>query len=588
MSARVVKAKELTIRDYVASLDLNPENVFYQRVVSNNVTTAGAQWQITSPNKRSLLLSYAEIEWLPQLNRLAAINGGAEAFAGVGDKISFKPILPFTNAMTSQTVSMNGNSLTISQPRRFSEPLARMCVGKGESVGCYESEWWDDCGGIYSPNRGAFDAYAGRVDKGLWQNEKAMTTKLQEVSTTANSRDPNSTLTGNGLIVSYQEPLFCPPFNPFAKVQHTIPSHLPWHQMSPMIPNIDRVEIDVQFNPDKLAAGTMYYRYALQGAADGNQREMQIGALNANLLLWWYEVPVSMSIPRTPMIQTWNIREFQETISGGNAVANGRNVVTSSNTSLLQLRSVPTLILVHGRRRQDVVNYVCASHVSDSDFYNTTAGGSSTSGGGPPGDGGAAPTSTHSLDTYMEILSMNVLLGDRPNVISTTFTQRQLYELTLRNSKYHDYSQNYVDWRGPMVQQVFFGTDGELAAGGSSGAQLQGTVQPQQAKSFCAFQPKDLAERISSGVFFPNSLQLEVLFRAKDGACGFQGGDHIYDIFTHILVGKHWLRIEPDRGQYQEQNVPLDTAERELQSRSSALLGLGGGGGRGSGYVSRF
>jgi len=567
--ARVMKASELTIRDYVASLNLNPENVYYQRVRSNNVTTAGAQWQITSPNKRSLLLSYANVEWLPTIQR-QSIAGAPDAFPSSGDKFSFKPILPFTNAMTSQTVSMNGNSLTIAQPRRFSELLSRLCVGKGESRACYESEWWDGVGGLYSANRAGIDARAAQIDEGLWNNENAVITKLQETQT--DGRLPGATYTGNNDTIPYEEPLYCPPFNPYAKVQSGTPTYMPFKNMSPMIPNIDRVEVDIQFNSAKLAAGVFYYRYGHLPVNAGQQLRIEITALAANLHLYWYEVPVNMSIPRAPVLQTWNIREFQEQIDAAVAIPNGRNAENTANTSLLQLRSVPALILIHGRRRQDVDTYLCASHVSDADFNGTTPGGAATA------TGGADDPVNHSLDTYAEILSMNVLLGDRPNVISTTFTQRQLYELTLKNAKYLDYSLSFQDWRGRMVGQYDFKTDGDPDVG----PEEQGTLQPQMSKAFVAFQPKDLAERISGGVFFPNSLQVEVNFRAKDGAAGLEGSDHIYDIFTHVIVGKHWLRIEPDRGQYQEQNVPLEAAERELRAASSTPLPVSGG------YVSRF
>lgn len=576
--ARVIPARQLSIRDYVASLDLVPSNVYYQVVQSNNVTTAGAQWQITSPNKRSLLLSYANVVWKPTIQRRIAVAADPantpEPWTTAGDRISFKPILPFTNAMTSQTVSFNGNSLTVAQPRRFSELFNRLCVGRGESVGCYESQWWEDGSGTYAGNRAGLPNEALNVDQGLWQNEKAMQTKFQEVTADPNGRDPGSALIGNNFVIPYEEPLYAPPFNPYAKVAGKIPQYLPWSTMSPMIPNIDRVEIDIQFNPDKLAAGALFYAYSKRddgGMADvPGQRELVITELAADLHLWWYEVSPNMSIPRAPMIRTWNIREFQETVNGGVIVANGRNAPTA-NTTLLQLRSVPSAILIHARRRQDVANYVCDSWASDTDFRNTNPGGS------PVAGGGQQQLNTHSIDSFMEILSMNVLLGDRPNVISTTFSQRDLYEITLGNAKYYDFSLSQTDWRGAMTLETDNPTDGS----NTGNPQPTGTLQPQHAKSFVCFRAKDLAEQVSPGVFFPNSLQLEVNFRAKDGACGLQGGDHVYDIFVHILVGKHWLRIETDRGQYQEQNVPLETARRELESRGSSLLSVGGG------YVSR-
>ena len=130
--ARVHLSDTLRIQDYIASVDLEPQNVFYQQVRCNNISTQSAQLSITSPDKRSLLLSFANIEWIPTYQKQLQ-NGVPSDFVADADKFSFKPLLPFTQAMTSQTVSINGQSLTFSQPRRFSEPYSRMLVTQQES-----------------------------------------------------------------------------------------------------------------------------------------------------------------------------------------------------------------------------------------------------------------------------------------------------------------------------------------------------------------------------------------------------------------------------------------------------------------------
>ena len=551
-------APEMDIRQYVASLDLNPDNVFYQRIVSNNVSTSGAQWQVTSPNKRSLLLSYAVVDWALTIRKTLA-NDTAVAFRGATDAFSMKPVLSMSNAMTSQTISVNGNSLTLSQPRRFSEPLSRMCVSKAESRTCYESEWWDSQGGKWPPARLGADQLA-EFDKGLQRNEDLMRSKISitgGIDSPAGAFDADVTV--NDVVISHQEPLLVPPFNAFAKVKSGMPEYMPWKHQSPVIPNIDRLEVDLQFNPAKLAAGAMFYRYARStaGQADaGNLTRLIFQNLSAHLLLYWYEIPSTMSIPQQITLQTWNLREFQTSAGAiNNAVLR-----PALSTDLLQLRSVPSLIILHARRNQDDAAYLCQTLFTDSDGAGTDDGET---------DG------IDSEDAYCELQKMDVILGDRPGVVSTSFTSRELYNLTLKNSKYMDFSLTYNDWVGKIV----------MTKANTGVNSLLSVVQ--QSKAFIALQPKDIAEKISPGVFFPTSLQFVLTLRARHGACGVVGANLSYTVYVHVITGKHWLQIEPNKAQFQEQNIPLESA---LRASKPSLVSSGPimGGLSDSAYTSRF
>lgn len=566
--AEIITAPELSIRQYVASLNLNSDNVFYQRVKSNNVTTAGAQFQITSPNKRSLLLSYVAVDWQPTLTRTRGdavpIVGADQNFDTSADQISFKPLMPFSNAMTSQTVSINGNSLTMSQPRRFQELMCRMAVTTEESRSCYESQWYRCAGGNYLSSRAGNSSLAEYTDEGLLQNESWLKTKLLK----ANGVNAGAAVTiggGNSFKISYQEPLLVPPFNPFAKVGRNMPSYLPYGKMSPVIPNIDRFELSITFNPEKLAAGLLYYRYA---HADTNNevKSIRISALAADLLLYWYEVPTDVQIPRSVDLQSWNLREFQSPVNGGAAMPNGANATVQTLTDLIQLRSVPSYIILHCRRRQDAISYGAWSMISDDNLLGTGNAGSGTDAGVPQAN------TNHSLDSFLEIVSLDIVLGDRPNVISTQFTQRELYYLTVKNCKTAGFSLSYNDWIGPYTQQISPGA----AAGADVNPLPVGTYNTNMSKCFIVLRPKDIAEKISPGVFFPTSLQFNVNVRSKDGFAGLQGGNLSYDLFTHVVVGKHFLRLEPDRAQYQEQAITIDAATAALKP-GLVVPGLTGG-----------
>ncbi len=363
----------------------------------------------------------------------------------------------------------------------------------------------------------------------------------------------------NNRIVQFKEPILVPPFNPYAKVTSGLPGYMPWKHMSPVIPNIDRLELDMQFTADTLPASLFHYRYARE-AGNGNLEEVRLNtaaaAFEAHLLLYWYEVPNRITIPRSVTLQTWNMREFIDPVNSGAAVASG--AIVSVAGSLLQLRSVPTLIVMHARRNNDDnVNYRARSITADDDFQGTNQ---------------TLTAGINSLDAFMEIVDLTVTLGDRPNVISPRFTARELYQLTLKNSKYLGFSLSYEDWVGRVVQTHTQNV-------------VDGTVILQQSKAFIALQPKDIAEKVSSGVFFPTSLQFIITFRARNGAFHVpSGAPQVYRMFTHVYIGKHWLTVEPDRAQYQEQNIPLESA---LRASVPSLVSSGGAGG-GDAYTSKF
>ena len=75
----LVKATELSVQTYVSSIGLNPDNVYYQRIASTNISSSQAQWAFISPNRRALLLSLAWIHWKPTIQR-TIVGGAAEGF----------------------------------------------------------------------------------------------------------------------------------------------------------------------------------------------------------------------------------------------------------------------------------------------------------------------------------------------------------------------------------------------------------------------------------------------------------------------------------------------------------------------------
>lgn len=577
-----VLAAELDIRSYVTELGLNPDNVFYQSVTARNVSTANAGWTITSPNKRSFLLSYAAVNWQPTIQAQQE-DGTPEDWGAALVNVSAKPNLAFSNAMSSITLSLNGNTITLSQPRRFMEALTMMNVTKEESRVCFESSYPDSMGGLYSRRNPGGEIWA-TVDDSFIRNEVSMYNKIlraQGANAFAAFGTDGVALTGNN---GFQEPLIVPPFNPFAKLKDGMPGYMWFKQMSPVIGNIDRLELDIQFT--NLVQSAFYPRW-IQAATNANEFKrigiasggaMPAPVIAADLKLYWYEVPVNMSIPRSIDLQTWNVREYQTAVTPTVAPGVAFARITSD---LIQLNSTPTLIMVHIERDKDGALYqpICPAK-ADTLGVLVLDGAAATdalalAGAADPSgiaslNGSVANAGLHSWDSFAEITNLEILLGDRPNVISTNFTQKELYYLTQKNSK-SPYPYSYNDWRS-VVKPT---TD-------VSNRQLPTPDYGQYAsKCVICLRPKDLAERIPDGVFAPNSFQVRVNGVARDGTHGYGAAavNQTYRMYVHLFFGKHFLRIEPDKAQFQEQSIPLDTARQLLNPvlESQGVSGLGSG-----------
>ncbi len=549
-----IKATELVVQQYIASIGLNPDNVYYQRIASTNISLNQAQWQIISPNKRANLLSLGWINWKPTITKTTDA-GVPENFVNNGIHANFKSGLPFTNAMSSIETTTNSATMTISQPRRFAEHLCMMFGGRKGTRNCFGT-----CGGEFRGLNGYSDNQAAtrnllttghpQIDIPFFHNEERFAEKLSRAAGAIN-------LNGlNNLQINCMEPIFSPPFNPFAKLKEGMPEYCWFKHMSPVIPSVSRLEINCQFQ--NISQAVLHARYLRTGA--NALKRLTISALAADLILYWYNPPSKMVMPRQVQLQSWNVREFITPITGLGAqgiVDNGL-VVTSVETDLLQLHNVPSLIVIHAEVDKDSTSYSSrALHVDDNQAGNVVT----------------LSANSNSMDSYMEITNFEVILGDRPQVISRSFTQDELYYLTIKNSKINDFPYSFDSWRGRVIPE-------SVAAG---------TAYTQMSKMFIALRPKDLSEKFGPGVRFPTSLQFKMDVTARDGygnlgalnAANNGGGNKRYKLYIHVYSGKHFLNLTSDSGQYQEQQI---SAEKALQQQD--LVVDSSGGSIGAGLVS--
>ena len=111
----VIPDVNLSFREYQASLQQLASNIFYQRIQSRNASSQQTSFTVSSPNKRSYLLSDAKIEWAFTFNRVGVADapfipepGTAKNYTNDRDLVSLKPVLPVANAISAITTSING------------------------------------------------------------------------------------------------------------------------------------------------------------------------------------------------------------------------------------------------------------------------------------------------------------------------------------------------------------------------------------------------------------------------------------------------------------------------------------------------
>lgn len=157
-------------------------------------------------------------------------------------------------------------------------------------------------------------------------------------------------------------------------------------------------------------------------------------------------------------------------------------------------------------------------------------------------------------------------------MISATFSQREIYDLTCKNSKEFPYT--YDDWRGrkrPVFNAGAFRTGVAVQSGVQT---LDAAWRTYSCKGMVAVQPQDIANKTSTGVFSSNSLQVVVNWRPHSSFAGVTPGNNVYQMYNHLIFAKEFLRIEPDKSQFQQQSLDEATARR-LTDPPLGSLGMG-------------
>ncbi|MCP4180160.1 MAG: hypothetical protein GY756_20540, partial [bacterium] len=221
------KSIELSVKEYIRSLGLNPQRVKYKKTASTNIDTTSAQWAIDAPDSRALLLSCGWINWKATITKQSLLNV-ATNFVNNGIKASWKPCLPFANSMSNMQLHINGASISIPQPRRFMSILNMMFAGrKGAEQtlqtagGCFpDLDGWTPFDaatrGIVSPTE--------ILDRSLWKKQQYFCDQLTK-SNDANGIGANDLNGTNNRVIQCFEPIIAPPFNPFFYLKKGMPDY---------------------------------------------------------------------------------------------------------------------------------------------------------------------------------------------------------------------------------------------------------------------------------------------------------------------------------------------------------------------------
>ncbi len=554
----VVPDSNLVLTEFQASLEQNASNIFYQRVQSRNVSNQQCSFTISSPNKRSYLKVSANIEWRFTLHRTNTAAGTfvpdlatVSPYTNARDLVSLKPVLPVANAISNITTSINGSTNTISSPRRIFECISMMHVTRDEANKYYEAGYPDKMGGQMNRSFPSITWGYNETDDTMMDQYYEFNNRLlrgDNIVTSHNTQFDNGANNGdvpNDGILIVTEPLISPPFDCYSEIDKTrMADWSPWKWMGKSIPNVDRLEIDIQFT--KLDASLFYYFYGKSQDANPPALNILPNGVAANLLLHWVTVPVSTNIPRTFDVPVYNIREFQDVTNGGAASAN--LAPRTDRSSLIQLQSVFSILITSLQRDKDQPDYLPVACCSQTNLDGVAISNART--------GGAI----HNWDNYGEINTITYLLGDRPNVISATFSQREIYNITMKNCKEYPYT--FDDWRGRKRPEY---AGGAFQSGTEAKQGIEDFLESwadYPCKGFVAVTGADLANKTSSGVFSSNSIQVVVNWRPHSGFAGSEPGNNVYQLYNHLIFGKEFMRIESDKAQFQSMSLDESTARR--------------------------
>lgn len=572
MDVKTHKVREISILKAVYDLGLNPENVLYSRNTSTQATVSNMRWTVYAPSQGMGLLPFSKHEIDLSISKSTVDNANANSAASnwsVSDKISLKEGLPLANATDSAAITINGDITNFNRVRDWAHQLSLAVAGnKMKTCNSSGGKFWK-LNGLYpefetfaAGGNGSTDRNVPRHDEHLLDNEQDFLAKLYE------SND-NAIPAAAVAQFKFEEPLIIPPFNPFYPLcdRDEVPDYLWFKKMTKSIPHIDR--IDYNLNLSGLAASLFFPRGGFHDANADRIIKVSVDSVtSANLLLYWYRYPTSVSVPREISINSWYVRNYDTPLIGAaGGLINDDVELQPPSTNQIELYSVPELIMVSVRRSQSEASYEALALTS--------------------WDSGAATTNRtntgnlNSMDMYCEISQIDVQMGDRTNIINTSLTSEELYGISMSNINYEDYPYDYVRWKGHKGS-----VPAALAQAAATTLPVAGSAVSQaanfQGRCCLYFRPKDLGVPLPSGVVTPLTMKLSNLRCRARSSFSSQASNHNYTLYVTAFYGNYMIGVKD--GLFRTAEINVNSMSK---SRGDGVGGSVRRRGAGSGYMSR-
>jgi hypothetical protein len=498
----IIPSNYLKIQEYASKLGLNPDNSKYKFISADNPTTTNSQFKIFSPSSRSLL--YAFCLWEIKIRVTAIVNNVVPIahLTNAAHVLALKPFLPMQgNCVTNMNLNWNGYNSNM-RPQDFVELLGLMFAGRegSKSLSMGGGEFSDynqiDVGSALAAQNHFAANFHFNVDPATFKKWGKLASIIEPLKGTSST-----------FLINWFEPLIIPPFNPFCEFKNELPDYCWFKKMTTMIPFFDNITLNIDYQ--KMETCLENFRDQAAAAPNANAAvEWRVDpayeGLVSKLHMWWFEPPKNVSTPSKYILQTWWSDKQEEDLGILNTMA-----TASKSVNNIRLSTTPTLITVHFGRTKTHASYGCGPNNLKATL---TTGGSGNS--------------TNQMLTMSNLI---VDISTKDRTINETLTQAEMYHMTRKNSKSHDFPFTYSQYLDKM---------------------------------FIALRPEDMSQDFPSGV--NDNITLDITATYLQNSLSVANS---YKMIVTMYYGENFIVVTPHENTEKKVNIPLNVAKEILYSR---------------------
>ncbi len=434
LARRTLSVSQQKPDPYFQLSDDYPGYVFTQRVQAVNPTPTKLNFSLKSVDPNLFLRSkaYLKLSVSMQNDELDnALTPVLDTPISVDSVIYKKPGMLIANSATEMNLKLNNFGINLKEQRYWQKYLTAQHAGK-----TITEKYLSTSGSRYPQWTGLTDVNTGYPSETV-QFVRLLDDKGIDESSEAAFIDITSA-PGAQTTFNYSEPVNIGCFNFLDDKKKEIYDKSWYKNMSSLIPYIKQVALDISLND--LAANTLIYLYSRRVIGIAPQprasRLTAVSIVSAELVVEWVRPRTEMllSLPPSIDIQSFFIdhREF--------VMNNGDDIAYQTNSTIdiqnLIIHQVPSYMIFYATVNKDSPNYECVSISSSRDIGGVDLLVTS--------DLDSAETNLQLVDNTFA-LRLNSMGGD--SVIDTRYSNRELYEITLKNS-IKDAPWNHRQWTG--------------------------------------------------------------------------------------------------------------------------------------------